>query len=138
MSALTGLLKALAAEHAAVYAYGLIAARSSGTLRSSATRAYQAHRAERDRLRTMITERGGSPSEAEASYALPFTPGSASEATRLAALVENGVTAAYLELVATEEPAVRQRAARAVQESVIRAYGFHPEITALPGLRPGE
>ncbi|MFI0423800.1 ferritin-like domain-containing protein [Spongiactinospora sp. 9N601] len=136
MSTLDDLQQTLAAEHAAVYAYGLIAARTTGSLRSAATTAYNAHRARRDQLRVMIRERGAAPREAAASYAVPVTPGSAAEATRLAVHVEEGVTAAYLQLAATAEVAVRERAALAMQESVIRAYGFRAEIPALPGLRP--
>ncbi|RBQ14439.1 DUF4439 domain-containing protein [Spongiactinospora rosea] len=135
MSTLDDLQQALAAEHAAVYAYGLIAARTTGSLRSAASTAYNAHRARRDQLRGMIRERGTAPREAEASYAVPVTPRSAAEATRLAVHVEEGVTAAYLQLAATADVALRRRAALAMQESVTRAYGFDAEIPALPGLR---
>jgi hypothetical protein len=135
VSTLDGLLKALAAEHAAVYVYGLLAARNSGRLRSSLTSAYNAHRRRRDQFRTLVTERGGAPVEAEVSYALPFEPDGSTESVRLATFVEEGVTAAYLELVAVEDALIRRVAAMAMQESVTRSYTLRPEIIALPGLR---
>ncbi|MCG5211746.1 ferritin-like domain-containing protein [Streptosporangium sp. KLBMP 9127] len=133
---LAALLKALAAEHAAVYAYSLGAARVEGRQRSLLTAAHAAHRNRRDQLRTLINGRGGTPVEAEPSYTLPLRPGTSAEAVRLATLVEEGVTAVYLELVAVDDGPVRRLAALAMQESVTRSYGLRPEITALPGLRP--
>ncbi|MEU6999126.1 ferritin-like domain-containing protein [Nonomuraea sp. NPDC046570] len=128
------LRKVLAAEHAAVYAYGLLGARTTGALRSRVSAAFDAHRGMRDQLRSLITTRGGKPSEPEASYALPVTPGSAAEAVRLAVQIESGVTTAYLELTATPSPALRRLAALAMQESATRSYGFRPTLTAFPGM----
>lgn len=131
--ALPALAKALTAEHAAVYAYGLIAARASGKARDLTTAAYHAHRARRDRLRALIVERGGTPPETEAAYALPFTPRSSADALRLAALIEDGMAAVYLELVATDDRDIRRMAALALQETATRAYTLRPTLTALPG-----
>ncbi|MER5424145.1 ferritin-like domain-containing protein [Streptosporangium roseum] len=134
MSADQGLDTALAAEHAAVYAYGVIGARSTGNLRAVATDAFDAHRAHRDRLRTLIISRGGTPVEPNASYELPVTPSTSAQAVELAVLVERGVTSAYLELTASGDPALRKMAALAMQECVVRAYGLRPEIEAFPGM----
>ncbi|WP_113702822.1 ferritin-like domain-containing protein [Nonomuraea lactucae] len=129
--------KALAAEHAAVFAYGLIGARTTGRLRMEAARAFEAHRARRDQLRSLITSRGGRPVEPEPSYSLPVVPSTPAEAVRLAVHVETGMTAAYLELAACDDPALRKYAALAMQESVTRSYSFQPSIaTAFPGM-PG-
>ncbi|SDG14617.1 protein of unknown function [Sinosporangium album] len=128
--------KALAAEHAAVYAYGVVAARSKGRTRRTATAAFDAHRARRDRLRGMIKSRGGTPPEAEAAYSLPVVPRSERDAVDLALDVEDGITAAYIELAAVNDPSIRELAALAVQESATRRFAFRPEIpTALPGLQ---
>jgi hypothetical protein len=132
-----GLSTALAAEHAAVYAYGIIAARTTGDLRTTATAAFRAHRVRRDRLRALITERGGVPAEADAAYALPVTPSTSAQAVELAVLVEKGVTTAYLELAADGDAALRRMAALAMQECVKRSYGLRPEIEAFPGMPPG-
>ncbi|MEU1729098.1 ferritin-like domain-containing protein [Nonomuraea sp. NPDC005692] len=131
------LRKALAAEHAAVFAYGLLGARTTGSLRDLTGAAYEAHRARRDQLRNLITGRGEKPNESEPSYALPYVPTGAVQAARLAVQLENGITAAYLELAAAGDPALRKYAALAMQESATRAYAFHPAPpAAFPGM-PG-
>ncbi|WP_327086578.1 ferritin-like domain-containing protein [Nonomuraea sp. NBC_01738] len=134
MSDVDKLNKALAAEHAAVYAYGLIGARTTGVLRARASVAYDAHRAHRDQLRPLVSARGGEPAEAEPSYALPVTPDNATEAVRLAVHVEQGITATYLELAAAGAETLRRYAALAMQESVTRSYGFRPAVTTFPGM----
>ncbi|MEV5413660.1 ferritin-like domain-containing protein [Thermopolyspora sp. NPDC052614] len=131
--ALDGLRKALEAEHAAVYAYGVVGARTGGDRRRTAASAFDAHRARRDRLRELIIARGGTPAEPAAGYTLPFPVTTAEDCVRLAALVEERVTAAYLELVAVDDPAVRRMAALAMQESTTRAYAWRPDIPAFPG-----
>ncbi|HLU72817.1 MAG TPA: ferritin-like domain-containing protein [Nonomuraea sp.] len=129
------LRKALSAEHAAVFAFGLLAARTTGSLRTRLTRAFDAHRDRRDELRRLITARGGQPAEPHASYALPSVPSTGPAASRLAAHVENGLTASYLELVAAVDPALRRYAAVAMQEAVMRAHSFRPStVAAFPGL----
>jgi hypothetical protein len=127
---------ALAAEHAAVYAYGIIGARTTGNLRSTVTAAFNAHRARRDQLRTLITTGGGTPTEPTATYDLPIIPSTPAQAVELAVLIERGVTSAYLELTASTDATVRRMAALAMQESVTRSYGLRPEIVALPGMPP--
>ncbi|MBB5965702.1 ferritin-like domain-containing protein [Planomonospora venezuelensis] len=129
-----GLGTALSAEHAAVYAYGVIAARTTGRLRTTATNAFNAHRARRDRLRALIAGRGGTPAEPGAVYDLPVVPSTAAQAVELAVLVEQGVTAAYLELAASEDAALRRMAALTMQECTTRSYGLRPAIEAFPGM----
>ncbi|GLW21610.1 ferritin-like domain-containing protein [Microbispora triticiradicis] len=128
--------RALSAEYAAVYAYGVVGGRTKGGLRARATAAFDAHRARRDQLRTLITQRGGTPTEPGPSYGLPFEVRTPSDAVRLAVLVEQRVVTAYLELAADRDPALRRLAALAAQESATRAYGWQPEIGAFPGM-PG-
>ncbi|MGP3957167.1 ferritin-like domain-containing protein [Nonomuraea sp. 3N208] len=129
------LRKALAAEHAVLFAYGLLGARTSGSLRDRMSAAFDAHRARRDQLRGLITTRGGRPVEPDASYALPFFPSNATLAAKLAVHLENGVTAAYLELAAAQDMSLRRYAALAMQEAVTRAYAFRPaQPPAFPGM----
>ncbi|UBU15559.1 ferritin-like domain-containing protein [Nonomuraea gerenzanensis] len=129
------LRKALAAEHAALFAYGLLAARTSGGVRRRMSAAYDSHRAQRDRLRTLITTRGGRPAEPDASYALPFFPSDAALAVKLAVHLESGVAAAYLELVSAGDAKLREHAALAMQEAVTRSYAFKADPpAAFPGM----
>ncbi|MET8052550.1 ferritin-like domain-containing protein [Streptosporangium sp. NPDC005286] len=136
MRADQGLGAALAAEHAAVYAYGVIGARSTGRLRTEMTAAYNAHRARRDQLRAMIVKMGGTPAEPAAVYELPVTPSTAAQAVELAVLVERRVTGAYLELAASADTALRKMAALTMQECVTRSYNLRPEIDTFPGMPP--
>ncbi|MEO3788703.1 ferritin-like domain-containing protein [Nonomuraea sp. B10E15] len=129
------LRRALTAEHAALFAYGLLGARTSGSLRDRMTAAFKAHRASRDQLRGYIISRGGKPAEPDASYALPFVPSDAAQAAKLAVHLESGVTAAYLELAAAQDDALRRYAALAMQEAVTRSYAFRPaQPSAFPGM----
>ncbi|WP_245642705.1 ferritin-like domain-containing protein [Nonomuraea candida] len=131
------LRKALAAEHAALFAYGLLGARTSGEVRAKMTAAFESHRARRDQLRTRITALGGKPAEPDASYALPFFPSGTALAVKLAVHLESGVAAAYLELAAARDPELRRQAALAMQEAVTRSYSFRPDPpAAFPGMPP--
>ncbi|RJL26577.1 ferritin-like domain-containing protein [Bailinhaonella thermotolerans] len=135
MTDLDKLQRVLAAEHAAVYAYGLIGARLSGSRRQQARAAFSAHRTRRDRLHAMIAEGGGTPVESSPSYRLPFPVSAPADAVRLAAHVEDRLSAAYLELVSARDPALRRLAALAMQECVTRGYSWRPAVpTALPGM----
>jgi len=128
------LRKALAAEHAAVYAYAVIGARTEGALQAGLRAAFDAHRGRRDQLRSLIVNRGGRPSEPESSYTLPSTPRSAQDAVALAVQLESGIPATYLEVCAAPSAALRRMAALAMQESAVRSYGFQPALTAFPGM----
>ncbi|GII55149.1 hypothetical protein Pth03_35380 [Planotetraspora thailandica] len=131
------LAKALAAEHAAVYAYGVIGAKTTGKLRVKATTSFDAHRARRDQLRALIVQQGGRPAEPAPTYQLPFVVATPSDAVRLAVLVEQRLVTAYLELAADEDASVRRVAALAAQECATRGYGWRPEAVAFPGM-PGQ
>nr|WP_063818148.1 ferritin-like domain-containing protein [Herbidospora sakaeratensis] len=135
MSASVALSKALAAEHAAVYAYGVIGAKTSGALRVRATTGFDAHRARRDQLRALMRRRGETPAE-PGTYQLPFEVTTAAQAARLAAYVEERVCAAYVELSADTDPGLRRLAVLATQEAAVRGFGWQPQITAFPGM-PG-
>ncbi|GAA1279526.1 hypothetical protein GCM10009677_37530 [Sphaerisporangium rubeum] len=129
--------KVLDAEHAAVYAYGVIGARGASSQRSAATAAFNAHRARRDQLRGLVTARNATPSEAAPGYTLPFPVVTPADAGRLAAHVEDRVTSAYLELASVDEPSLRRLAALAMQECAVRAYSWRPTIQPLPGWPAG-
>jgi hypothetical protein len=74
MSLVDALQATLADEHAALYAYGVLGARTSQSatplLYDALTAGYRRHRARRDQLRTMVTAAGGQPVPASAAYEL--------------------------------------------------------------------
>jgi hypothetical protein len=125
---------ALAAEHAAVYGYGIVGAMLAGAEQGDARSDWTAHRVARDALVTMLTRLGATPVAASPAYELPFRVTSAKSAAKLAATLENGVTRAYLGLVAVSNPALRMYAAQAMQTSANRALAWSGTTTAFPGM----
>ncbi|HEY0938112.1 MAG TPA: ferritin-like domain-containing protein [Trebonia sp.] len=125
---------ALAAEHAAVYGYGVVGAVLTGAGQARARTDWIAHQVARDTLETMLTRLGAVPAAASPAYQLPFAVSAAAAAQRLAAVLEDGVTRAYLGLVAVSDPALRSFAARAMQASATRSASWSGTTQAFPGL----
>lgn len=137
---LTALQAALAAEHAAVYGYGVVGGRIGAARRSEARAAYDAHRARRDALTREVRDLGGEPVAANAAYALPFPVPDAPAAVRLAARLEERVAGVYADLVRAATGVRRASAAAALREAAVRAVRWSGESVAFPGLaeRAGE
>ncbi len=81
-AAISTLQAALAAEHAAVYGYGVAGAHLSGPRQQEALAAWNAHRARRDQLAAMLSAQGAVPVAAAAAYKLPFPVTSATGRSR--------------------------------------------------------
>ena len=133
-SAITALQAALAAEQAAVYGYGVAGAHLSGANQLVAQQYWTVHREARDTLTGMITALGATPVAALAYYDLPFPVTGAASAEVLAAHLEDGVTAAYLGVVAVSEASLRTFGAQAMQAAAGRAAHWRGSTIAFPGL----
>ncbi|MEF3118297.1 ferritin-like domain-containing protein [Streptomyces chrestomyceticus] len=131
---LRALQAALAAEHAAVYGYGVVGGRIGDDRRKEAREGYDAHRARRDELRRGVRDLGGTPRAAAAAYALPFPVPDAAAAVRLAAELEDRVAAVYADLVRDGAGARRRDAAGALREAAVRAVRWRGSGVAFPGL----
>ncbi|MBH5337277.1 ferritin-like domain-containing protein [Streptomyces pactum] len=125
---------ALAAEHAAVYGYGVLGARIGDDRLREARDGYAAHRARRDALRRTVRELGGTPVAAAPAYALPFPVPDPAAAVRLAAELENRVAAVYADLVGAADGVLRREAAGALREAAVRAVRWGGDGVAFPGL----
>jgi hypothetical protein len=125
---------ALAAEHAAVYGYGVVGAMLSGTAQADARTDWTAHRIARDTLIMMLTKLGTTPVVASPAYELPFAVTDAQSAEKLAVALEDGVTRAYLGVVAVNDPALRAFGAQAMQATANRAVAWSGATTAFPGM----
>ncbi len=132
----TALQAALAAEHAAVYGYGVAGAQLTGKRQAAAQRDWNEHQQARDALVSLLQARGAAPVAAATSYRLPFSVRSARSAVSLAALLEDRVTTAYLGLVGLTDPALRSFGARSVQAAALRATAWRRQTVAFPGLSP--
>lgn len=131
---LTALQAALAAEHAAVYGYGVVGGRIGERRRGEARAAYDAHRARRDALVRAVRDLGGTPVAANAGYALPFPVQDGAAAVRLAARLEERLAGVYSDLVRAATGARRADAAAALREAAVRAVRWSGESVAFPGL----
>ncbi|MFG2958785.1 ferritin-like domain-containing protein [Streptomyces sp. NPDC048291] len=125
---------ALAAEHAAVYGYGVVGGRIGAQRLAEARSAYDAHRAGRDALVREVRDLGGAPVAANAAYALPFAVTDAVTAARLAADLEQRVADVYSDLVRASSGERRGSAAAALREAAVRAVRWSGESVAFPGL----
>lgn len=131
---LRALQAALAAEHAAVYGYGVVGGRIGKDRRTEARTAYDAHRARRDALVRAVKDAGGTPVAAAAGYALPFPVPDAAAAVRLAAELEDRVAGVYADLVHATGGGQRRGAAEAMREAAVRSVRWSGESVAFPGL----
>ncbi|MFD5337198.1 ferritin-like domain-containing protein [Streptomyces hawaiiensis] len=131
---LRALQAALAAEHAAVYGYGVVGGRIGDGQRTEALTAYDAHRARRDALVREVKDLGGRPVAASAGYALPFQVPDSAAAVRLAAELEDRVAGVYADLVRAAGGGRRALAAEALREAAVRAVRWRGESVAFPGL----
>lgn len=131
---LKALQAALAAEHAAVYGYGVVGGRIREEQRSEARTAYDAHRARRDALAREVRDLGAEPVAASAAYALPFPVPDSAAAVRFAAGLEDRVAGVYSDLVRAAEGELRGTAAEALREAAVRAVRWRGESVAFPGL----
>ncbi|MFI1798680.1 ferritin-like domain-containing protein [Streptomyces sp. NPDC020379] len=125
---------ALAAEHAAVYGYGVVGARVDEPHAALAREAYDAHRVRRDAMSRAVRDLGGTPEAAAAGYALPFAVSDAAAAVRLGAELESRVADVYADLVRDATGALRRDAAAALREAAVRAVRWRGGSVAFPGL----
>ncbi|HEX5568649.1 MAG TPA: ferritin-like domain-containing protein [Streptomyces sp.] len=133
-TALPAVQAALAAEHAAVYGYGVVGGRIAEDRRAEVREAYDAHRARRDALRRVVRELGGVPEPSAAAYGLPFEVPDSAAALRLAAELEERVAAVYADLVRASEGGRRRDAAGALREAAVRAVRWRGTGVPFPGL----
>jgi hypothetical protein len=131
---LEALQAALAAEHAAVYGYGVAGGRVGDDRENEAAAAHAAHRSRRDSLTRTVRDLGGKPAVAAAGYDLPFPVPDAAAAIRLAAVLEERVAGVYSDLVRAAEGPLRLEAAGALREAAVRAVRWRGSGVAFPGL----
>ena len=134
---LAALQAALAAEDAAVYAYGVIGAQLSGDRRARATASYQAHRDRRGALQQRISATGATPEAAAPAYQLPSPVTDAASAVRLAASVEDRICAVYANAVQATSGPLRGTMAAALRQAALDTLAWRGSGSAFPGLTHG-
>jgi hypothetical protein len=138
------LREALAAEHAAVWGYGVIGAALTEDARPPATAAETAHRDVRDRVMALLDERKADPVRAEGAYTLPFPVLSDVDAAALAVVLEEGTSSAWVRVLdQAADRDVRELAVTWLSAAEGRAVAWRgpagktPLTTAFPGLPEG-
>jgi hypothetical protein len=138
MTPVEALQKALAAEHAAVHLYGVLGGQSSKsrqpTLFGQLDRAYDEHRALRDRLTVLVNAKGQDPVAAKVDYAVPGPTTTPPQIQAVARTIERRVTRTYGELVENTAGTDRQWAISALDATALRELGFGAAPSDFPGL----
>lgn len=138
------LADALRAEHAAVYAYGIVDAYAAKQRSAAVDGGAAAHRARRDATTTLLRVSGTPPPVAEAGYVIPVPVTDAASAAVLAAEVENETAVAWRSVLERSAPGtaatdLRASAVAALTDCAVRmaqwraALGQSPPTTAFPG-----
>lgn len=134
MSATTDALgKAVDAENAAIFTYGVITAFVSGSRRAAVSRDVAAHRARRDALAEAIRSSGAKAPEAAAGYTLPVAVADSGSAARAALAAESDCEAAFRALLEKAGSAdARRLGVDGLTETALRAARWRVELRVLP------
>lgn len=135
----TGAWKDIAlGEEAAVYAYGVIAARfPAGVERNRAADLVVVHARARDRARAALAAADSQP-DLPAVFEMPFPVDSSLAARRLAAVVESRLVDVYTGLAGDFEGDERKAVVAAGAECAARAVTWGARPAAFPGARANE
>ena len=129
MTAEQAVMAAINGADAAIYAYGVIGARSRGSQVRLARKALAAHRGRREAMQGLIAQ----PVAAASAYDLPFPVDDQASAARLAVVVENRMTALLADLAAAEQGDRRAQAVTGAMECAARAIAWGGQPMAFPG-----
>lgn len=134
---IAALQRALAAEHAAIWGYGVVGGHLPRPEQPAARSADLAHRGRRDRLIGLLLAQRVGPVAAAASYDLPFAVPGPAPARRLAVHLERGVAAAWYSLLgSTADPAVRRLSVAALTDAATRGLQWRLEVPGEPSTVP--
>lgn len=132
---------ALAAEHAAVWGYGVVGAALPENGRPPAEDAEAAHRTVRDQVSALLAGRKADVVDSKGAYALPFPVLSDVDAAALGVVLEDGVAAAWVRVLdQAAERSTRELAVGVLSAAEVRAVGWRiaagktPVTSAFPGL----
>ena len=137
MTPTDALQDALAAEHAAVYVFGVLGAQTSEVEQSrlfdNLSTAYQQHRSARDALVARIRKLGVRPVAAAPAYELPNGVSTPAQVVRAALVTERRATQTYSTLVSQTVGDDRSWAVDALDESAVRQLRFGGRPENFPG-----
>ncbi len=133
---------ALAAEHAAIFGYGVVGAYLVGPAEAAARAAEADHRDRRDVVSLRIAATNATPIPAAPAYTLPFPVTDAPSAMKFAAVLEEGAAGAWREALARTTGDDRTLALEALMSCAVQATrwrataGIVPVTVPFPGASP--
>lgn len=131
------LQETLAAEHAAVHVYAVLGGRVSELADPTAAvqleAAYEAHRARRDQLRSVIADLGKEPVAAAAGYEVDVEGRGTEELLAVARATEDRCAGFYAQLVASSVGGQRRWAITALTDAAVRLLTLGGSPDAYPG-----
>lgn len=131
------LQRVLAAEHAAVWGYGVVGGQLPAPAQGAARLADRAHRGRRDTLGALLTARSVTPVAAAPDYDLPFPVADAAAARRLAVHLEKGTAAAWHFALGTLAAAdLRRLAVTALTDAATRGLQWRLSVPGEPSTVP--
>lgn len=137
MTELEALQTTLAAEHAAVYVYGLLGSRTSASaepvLYAALRAAYETHRERRDTLIGQIAAQGATPEPAAPAYVAPAGLDTVGGRYAAALELERGCARTYSALVAATPSQRRRAAVEALNDAAARELSFRGTPEIFPG-----
>jgi hypothetical protein len=127
------LVDALAAEHSAVFGYGVVSAFADPARADDVATDTAAHRARRDATIDALISVGVDPPVAAPGYTVPFPVIDPSSAARLALQIETDTAVAWRSVVerARSEPA-RANAIEALTDTAVRAAHWRTHLGIVP------
>lgn len=137
--AIRALQRCLAAEHAAVYGYGVVGGvlavttDQSSTVEKLAVSTYDAHRLARDGLVARISGLGATPRASLPAYGVPFPIHTTADCRRFARLLEERCAAVYADAVADTVGSERRLTALGLRACAEHAVQWGAAIVAFPG-----
>lgn len=138
MTPLEALQATLAAEHAAVYVYGVAGGRVSSSevpaLAGRVAEGYRTHRDRRDQLVATVRAAGADPVAAEVAYEVPEPARTSSQLEALVREVEIRCAAVYADMVGSTSGEDRRWALDALEDAAVRSLDLGAEPEPFPGL----
>jgi len=129
--------EALAAEHTAVWGYGVVGGALADDARQQAADAEAAHRDVRDQVSALLAGREADVVDAQGGYALPFPVLSEVDAAALGAVLEDGTAAAWVRVLdQAAERSTRELAVGVLSAAEVRAVGWRVAAGQSPVTRP--
>lgn len=137
MSRISTLQSALAAEHAAVYLYGviggLVSDQHQAALAKQVDDSYTAHVNRRDRLSEMIQGLGGDPVASAPAYRMPNNGTSMTALRTLARGIETKLLDTYGEVIANTTGSARTWAIGVLEQTARHEVEYGGRPTDFPG-----